>query len=269
MPTAPPENAPSAHRLSVIIPALDEEESIAGTVGGLTDALQAQGLPFEIIVANNGSTDATAEVARRAGAVVVDAPIRGYGAACLAGIDALRDDCTIVLFADGDGADDPQDLAALLKPLLRGQKDMTIGSRAMGAHLNLNEPGALTAPQRFGNRLSCTLIRLFFGVGYTDLGPFRAITRDALDRLRMDDENFGWTVQMQARAARLGLRVADVPVHYRRRVAGQSKVSGNVKGSVLAGTIILRTVGREAKDALVETVSGRKQLPRTNRTPSH
>lgn len=264
MPSAAPPSPSSGHRLSVIIPALDEEASIASTVRGLADGLEPLDIPFEIIVANNGSTDATAEVARAAGAVVVDAPVRGYGAACLAGMNALRDDCTLVLFADGDGADDPQDLSALLQPLLLGRKDLVIGSRAMGEQLRLNEPGALTAPQRFGNRLSCTLIRLLFGVGFTDLGPFRAITRAALDQLRMDDENFGWTVQMQARAARLGLRVTDVPVHYRRRVAGKSKVSGNIKGSVLAGTIILKTVGDEAKNALIETVAGRKQLPQSN-----
>ncbi len=130
----------------------------------------------------------------------------------------------------------------------------------MGEQLRMNEAGALNLPQRFGNQLSCTLIRALFGVTFTDLGPFRAISKAALDRLQMDDQNFGWTVQMQARAAREELRVADIPVHYRRRKAGTSKVSGNLKGSVMAGTIILRTVGSEAASALVQSAS-RRVLP--------
>lgn len=240
--------------VAVVIPALDEEASIGATVRGFRSELDKLGWTHEVIVADNGSTDATAQRATAAGAIVVSAPSKGYGAACLAGVAALRPETDIVVFADGDGADDPEDIGALVGPILRGDRDLVIGSRALGALLHWAEPGALTAAQRFGNQLSCVLIRSLFGVSYTDLGPFRAIRREALDDLAMDDKNFGWTVQMQTRAAAAGLRVRDEPVHYRRRRGGVSKVSGDIKGSVLAGTIILRTVGQEAASHIWRTM---------------
>lgn len=237
--------------VAVIIPALDEEASIGRVVRELLAALDGRALEGEtlrvtVLVGDNGSRDRTAEVAREAGAVVVPAPRRGYGSACLAALAKLPADAELVLFADGDGADDPEDALKLLAPLARGEADLVIGSRALGERLGLVEPGALTRPQRFGNALASTLLRALFGVACTDLGPYRAITVRALATLAMDDPDFGWTVQMQARAAARGLRVHEVPVRYRRRRAGRSKVSGDIRGSVMAGTIILRTLYLEA-----------------------
>jgi glycosyltransferase involved in cell wall biosynthesis len=238
--------------VAVVIPALNEEGCIGPVVRELAEALSAWRHPggepvaHTILVGDNGSTDRTAERAREAGARVVEAPRRGYGSACLAALEALPDAADVVLFADGDGADDPADVAALLEPIAHGEADLVIGSRAMGERLGAVEEGALTTPQRFGNALATSLIQLWWGVQFTDLGPYRAITRPALEALAMDDRDFGWTVQMQARAARQGLRVRDVPVRYRRRRAGTSKVSGNLKGSFLAGVIILRTIAVEA-----------------------
>jgi glycosyltransferase involved in cell wall biosynthesis len=232
--------------VTVIIPALNEEASIGRVVGELREAIEAAGHRCEVIVGDNGSSDATAERARQAGARVAAAPRRGYGSACLAAMALLDPTCEAVLFTDGDGADDPIDAGPLLAPLARDEADLVIGSRALGERLGMAEEGSLTGPQRFGNRLATTLLRWIYGVHFSDLGPFRAIRKDALDAIAMDDPDFGWTVQMQARAARLRLRVRDVAVHYRRRREGTSKVSGNLKGSVMAGSIILRTVATEA-----------------------
>jgi glycosyltransferase involved in cell wall biosynthesis len=190
-----------------------------------------------VVVGDNGSTDSTAEVAARHGATVVVEPRRGYGSACLRALGLLHDLAGdgLVVFMDADGSDDPTELPLVLDPLATGAADVVIGSRVLGH----SEPGALTPVQRFGNTLTCSLIRLFWGVRFTDLGPFRAITKDALDRLEMRDPDFGWTIELQVKAVQRGLRVVEVPVSRRVRRAGESKVSGNLRGSYLAGKRIL------------------------------
>jgi len=215
-----------------IIPAKDEAAAIAEVVAGALPHVD------RVIVVDNGSTDETAEKARAAGAQVIAAPVAGYGRACLAGIAASDED--IIVFLDGDAADDPDDLPALVEPVLSNRADLVIGSRLSGRV----EPGALTLAQRFGNRLACFLMNRIWGAPFTDLGPFRAIRRSKLDRLDLDAKTYGWTVQMQVRALRRGLRVGEVPVHYRRRI-GTSKISGTVKGVFLAGVHILGVIGRE------------------------
>lgn len=222
-------------RFALIIPALNEEAAIGPTLDALRGALLAQ-----LIVVDNGSTDRTAELARSHGAQVVSEPRRGYGSACLAGMAALSPEITVVAFMDGDGSDDPADLPRLLEPIERGEADMVLGSRVLGER----EAGALTPQQRFGNALATFLLRIFHRARYTDLGPFRAIRRDALDRLGMRDLNFGWTIEMQIKAARHGLRVREIPVAYRRRRAGQSKISGTLRGTFSAGAKIIWTIFR-------------------------
>jgi glycosyltransferase involved in cell wall biosynthesis len=221
--------------VALILPARDEEEAMGATLAELAGLDLAQ-----LIVVNNGSRDRTGEVARAGGAQVVEEPAGGYGQACLAGIAALRPEIAIVTFMDADGSDDPRELPELLAPIARGEADLVIGSRERGG----GEPGSLAPAQRWGNRLATTLLRLLFGARYTDLGPFRAIRRDALDRLGMRDRNYGWTVEMQIRAHRKGLRVLEIPARHRRRRAGRSKVSGNLWGSVAAGGKILWTIFR-------------------------
>jgi glycosyltransferase involved in cell wall biosynthesis len=223
-------------RTAIIIPALDEEAAI-----GLVLAEIPRALVEEIIVVDNGSRDRTAEIARSMGATVLHEPERGYGAACLRGIDhASARDYDVLAFLDADHSDHPDELPLILEPIFRGDADLVVGSRLRGHR----EPGALPPHAAFGNWLSTSLIRLFWTTRFTDLGPFRAITATALRQLRMRDRNYGWTVEMQARAARLGLRCVEVPVSYRHRV-GRSKVSGTIKGSVKAGAKILWTIGRE------------------------
>lgn len=224
---------------AIIIPALNEEKSVGGVVSGLANA-EIAGLK-QIIVVDNGSTDETAGIARAASAFVVYEPERGYGAACLAGIAALPADINIVLFADADASDVPQDAARLVAAIARGDAAMVIGSRMLG---NV-EPGAMTWPQRLGNWLAPALIRLIWGVRYTDLGPLRAIRRDALIQLQMEDRDFGWTVEMQVRAAKFGIVSIEIPVGYRQRI-GISKISGTFSGVVRAGTKILYIIAREA-----------------------
>jgi len=222
--------------VAVVIPALDEELSIGEAVR------QARAIPgvYEVVVCDNGSRDDTAARARTAGARVITEPKRGYGRACLAALaDLAARPPHTVLFMDADLADDPADAPALLAPIRSGQADMVIGSRIERA-----EPGALLPQARFGNWLATRLLRMLFGVEYSDLGPFRAIRWQALQMLAMDDEDFGWTVQMQARAARRGLRGTEVPVQYHRRV-GRSKISGTVVGSIRAGTKIISTLMAE------------------------
>ncbi len=223
------------NRYSLIIPALNE----AGAVGELLRQIPRD-LFAQILVVDNGSTDTTAQVAREAGAQVITEPRRGYGRACLAGIAALAPSVTAVVFMDADLSDDPLDLTRLVGRFERDGLDLCIGSRVLGHH----EPGSLTPLQRFGNWLTTTLIRWIWNVSFTDLGPLRVARRSALDRMAMSDPDYGWTVEMQAKAARLGLRMGEIAVHYRRRHAGKSKVSGTLSGSVRAGFKILLTVYR-------------------------
>ena len=223
--------------ISVIIPALDEEEPIAGVV---RECL-ATGLPNEVIVVDNGSTDRTAECAHEAGARVVTAP-RGYGRACAAGVRALSPECEIVVFLDGDGSDVPAFMNQLVDPVARGTYDFVIGSRTRGQR----EPGSMNLQQIFAGRLAGLILRFLYGVLYTDMSPFRAIRRDALERLDMREQTYGWNLEMQMKAARDGLRVLEVPVNHRRRAGGESKVSGTLRGTFLAGSRIVATLVRVA-----------------------
>ena len=220
--------------IKLVIPARNEQDAIGQVVASVAARVDA------VIVADNGSSDGTAKIARDNGAVVVSVPQPGYGRACLAAIKAAGD-FDILVFMDGDASDDPDDLQALLAPILAGHADMVIGSRILGDC----DPGALTPQQRFGNALACRLMHLFWGFRFTDLGPFRAISRSAYDRLNMQAPTFGWTVEMQVRALKRGLRCAEIPVHYRARI-GVSKISGTVKGVILAGGYILGTIFKEA-----------------------
>jgi len=229
------ENQPRP-RVAVIIPALDEEKSIGSVLNAIPRRLVG-----EIIVVDNGSTDRTAEIARHCGARVVSQPERGYGAACLAGIAEISADCEIVAFVDADFSDFPEDLEKILQPLRDNSADLVIGTRTATSESRL----ALTPQQRYGNRLATTLVKLFFGQTYTDLGPFRAIRRDALRRLEMVDRNYGWTIEMQIKAARQNLRIVEVPVRYRIRI-GRSKISGTIKGVILAGAKIIYTIFKYA-----------------------
>ncbi|MEY2576152.1 MAG: hypothetical protein QOF80_1639, partial [Verrucomicrobiota bacterium] len=207
--------------ISIIIPALNEEEPIAAVVR----ACLTTGLPGEVIVVDNGSTDRTAEQARAAGAKVISEPTPGYGRACAAGIRALslpqsRDD--VVVFLDGDGSDCPEFMPQLVEPILRGEQDFMIGSRTRGKR----EPGSMNFQQVFAGRVAGWLLQLLYGVRYTDMCPFRAIRRSALDDLGMKELTYGWNLEMQMRAARARLRILEVPVNHRCRTGGESKVSG-------------------------------------------
>jgi glycosyltransferase involved in cell wall biosynthesis len=221
-------------KLSVVIPALNEEAALPLVLRALWSVLPT--LPaiewWEILVADNGSTDRTAAVARAGGARVVTAPQKGYGAACWAALQALSEETDTVLFIDGDHSDFPEDLPLLMRPVAEGRADLAIGVRVPVGR------GALTLPQRFGNALACSLVRLLYGYRYEDLGPCRVVRRAALDRLQMKDRAFGWTMEMQVKAVRRGLRIAQVPVRYRARL-GVSKISGTIGGSLRAGSAIL------------------------------
>jgi glycosyltransferase involved in cell wall biosynthesis len=220
---------------ALIVPALNEE----AVIGELIDAVP-RSLYSTIIVADNGSTDHTAEIAASRGATIVSEPDRGYGAACLRALRALPPGIDILVFMQADLSEDPADAAKLIAPINAGRADLVIGSRVLGEI----EPGALLPHQRFGNWLATTLIRLLYAHRYTDLGPFRAISRSALQRLDMHERAYGWTVEMQVRAVQLGLRILEVPVNYRRRLAGENKVSGNLTASVRAGARIIWTILR-------------------------
>jgi glycosyltransferase involved in cell wall biosynthesis len=224
--------------IDVLIPAFNEENALPLV---LTD------LPKEwirqVIVCDNGSTDHTAEVAEAAGAIVVSQPERGYGNACLAGMRYLKslpssEQPKIVVFLDGDYSDFPEELPKVVAPILKEGMDMVIGSRWLSGM----EKGAMTLPQQFGNWLAPMLIQWFYGYKFSDLGPFRAIRWEKLLELDMRDRNFGWTVEMQIKAAKLKLKCVEVPVRYRKRAAGHSKVSGTVKGTILASWKIMTTI---------------------------
>lgn len=228
----------SLPKTAVIIPAFNEEQSIGRVIRDISkDVVQW------VIVADNGSTDNTADVARTYGAKVVSEPKRGYGSACLAGIASLPKEAEVVVFVDGDYSDYPGEMGELLTAIQEKKADMVIGSRVLGRC----ERGSLKPQQRLGNWLSTRLIRWMYGFAYTDLGPFRAIRTEALKRLDMQDSNYGWTVEMQVKALQYGLRVMEVPVSYRKRV-GKSKVSGTISGSVGAGAKILWTITRLAME---------------------
>ena len=223
----------------VIIPALNEEKSLPRVLGDLP----AVG---RMIVVDNGSTDCTAEVASVAGAYVVHEPRRGYGAACLRGLAEIERAVAageavprIVVFLDGDYSDYPERLPELVSPIFANEADFVLGSRLLGQR----ESGAMPPQSIWGNRLACFLMRLLFGARYTDLGPFRAIDYPSLKSLRMIDQNFGWTVEMQIKAARAGLRTIEVPVPYRCRI-GESKISGTIAGTIKAGYKILFVIAK-------------------------
>ena len=227
--------ATEAASYALIIPALNEADSIGPLLAQVPIGLFSQ-----IIVVDNGSRDSTAEVARASGADVVWEPRLGYGRACLAGLARVRPGTTGVVFMDADLSDDPADLGPLTAALRSGSWDLVIGSRVLGNR----ESGSLTALQRFGNWLATRLIRCLWGASFTDLGPLRALRMDAIRRLDLRDPSFGWNVEMQAKAARLRLRATEVPVSYRRRRFGKSKISGTLQGSMAAGIQILVTVYR-------------------------
>mgnify|MGYP001814625932 FL=1 len=221
----------------MVIPALDEESALPHVLRDIPRPPVRR-----IVVADNGSTDRTASVAIEHGAEVVQESERGYGAACLKALAHLTDDPPdIVVFLDGDYSDHPTELPSVVQPILFDQAEMVIGSRATG----VAERGALSPQQRVGNAIACSALRLLYGVEYSDLGPFRAIRWDTLQALGMQDRNYGWTVEMQIRAAQHGVRYAEVPVSYRPRI-GVSKVSGTVRGSLSAGAKILWLLGRYA-----------------------
>jgi glycosyltransferase involved in cell wall biosynthesis len=223
--------------ISVIIPALNEEEPIAGVVREVA----ATNVPVEIIVVDNDSTDRTAQRAREAGARVVKAP-RGYGRACGTGVAALRPDCDIVVFLDGDGSDCPEFITQLVGPIAAGTHDFVIGSRTRGQR----EGGSMNFQQLLSGRIAGAVLRWLYGVRYTDMCPFRAIRRDALERLGMREQTYGWNLEMQMKAARAKLRILEIPVNHRRRAGGESKVSGTLRGTFVAGARIIATLVRVA-----------------------
>jgi len=233
-------NLSGAQHVSVIIPALNEEEPIADVVR----ACLTTGLPNELIIVDNGSTDRTAQCAQRAGARVVAEPTPGYGRACAAGVRALSPETNIVVFLDGDGSDCPELMDRLVRPIMNSEYDFVIGSRTRG----LRERGSMNFQQIFAGRAAGFLLGLLYGVRYSDMCPFRAIRRDALDQLGMKEQTYGWNLEMQMRAARAGLRILEVPVNHRCRTGGESKVSGTIRGTFVAGTRILATLVRVASE---------------------
>ncbi len=225
--------------IAVVIPAFNEENAIGRVLKDID-----YNLVKKVVVVDNNSSDKTQEAARLAGAQVITEPFQGYGASCLRGINYLMEQTElpdVIVFLDADYSDYPEEMAALLAPIVEQNMDMVIGSRALGT----KEPGSMTIPQIFGNWLATRLIRLFFKMRFTDLGPFRAIKTDALLGLNMSDKTYGWTVEMQIKAAKQNLKCTEVPVNYKNRV-GKSKISGTVKGTFLAGFKILQTIVKYA-----------------------
>ena len=225
-------------KIDVIIPAYNEEAAIGKVLRAIPKPLVR-----EVIVCNNNSTDNTAKMAAANGAIVVLQPEMGYGNACLKGIDYLMqkpisEQPDIVVFIDADYSDVPEEMPDVVAPIINNNMDMVIGSRALG---NL-EQGSMTFPQRFGNWLATSLIRLIYNYHFTDLGPFRAIRYPSLMAMNMEDKTFGWTVEMQVKAAKMKMNTTEVAVNYRRRAGGKSKVSGTIKGTFLAGYKILWTI---------------------------
>ena len=221
----------------VIIPAFNESRAIGQVLGDIPSRLVD-----EVVVVNNASTDETAAAARAAGATVIDEPRQGYGSACLRGIEyATTRQPDIVVFLDGDYSDHPDEMPRLVEPIVADEADFVVGSRIRGE----SEAGALLPQAQVGNRLACTLMERLWEVAYTDLGPFRAVRFSDLRALDMQDKTFGWTIEMQIKAAEAGLRVREVPVSYRRGI-GPSKITGTLSGTVKASTKILWTIGRMA-----------------------
>jgi glycosyltransferase involved in cell wall biosynthesis len=231
--------SPASTRIVLVMPALDEEQSLPLVLADLAGWRQGpSALLAEVIVVDNGSRDRTSEIAQEAGATLLRQSRRGYGAACQKALEYLRESPPgVVVFMDADRSDDASEVPALLAPIQNDGYDLVIGSRTLGEH----EPGALLPQARFGNWLATGWIRHQYGFRYTDLGPFRAIRWAALERLNMQDQDWGWTLEMQVRALQEGLRVREVPVRYRRRV-GKSKISGTLLGSARAGRKILSTM---------------------------
>ena len=223
--------------ISVIIAALNEEESIAGVIRAVP-----REVADEIIVVDNGSGDRTAEVAAVAGARVIYEPRRGYGRAFRTGLRSLSPDCQIVVFLDGDGSDYPELMNLLVEPIIDGRYDFVIGSRTAGRR----EPGSINFHQVFAGYMIGFFLRVLYGVRSTDMGPFRAIRRQTLEALGMREETYGWPLEMQMRAARAKVRMLEVPVDYRRRAGGRSKIAGTMRGSILAASRILVTFARLA-----------------------
>lgn len=223
------------HKTVVIIPAFNEENAVGKVISEIPEQLVN-----EILVVNNNSTDATSERAKKAGATVIEERSQGYGNACLKGIEYYRnkkEKPDIVVFLDADYSDYPAEMEKLVQPIKDGSMDLVVGSRALGGR----QKGSMTRPQIIGNWLATRLLKLFYGVRFTDLGPFRAISWKALMDIDMKDKTYGWTVEMQLKAAKKGLNTCEVPVNYRPRV-GFSKISGTIKGSVMAGYKILVTI---------------------------
>ncbi len=217
--------------IKVIIPAFNEESSIAKVIEEIPDIVD------EIIVVNNNSTDTTAEVAKKAGATVLSEEKKGYGYACLKGLQYITSQPikpNIVVFLDGDYSDHPQELINIIKPVLEQKMDLVIGARAK----ELRENGSMTPQQLFGNWLATSLMKLLFNANFTDLGPFRAIKYEKLLALQMEDKTYGWTVEMQLKALKYKLSYCEVPVHYKKRI-GTSKISGTIKGTIMAGVKII------------------------------
>jgi glycosyltransferase involved in cell wall biosynthesis len=221
----------------VVIPALNEAEAIGDVVRSIP------ALVDRVMVVDNGSNDGTAERAREAGAIVVNQPVHGYGRACRAGTNAaLKAGADVIVFIDGDGSDCPEFMEALVKPILRDEYDFVIGSRVRGER----EPGSLTFPQVFAGRLAGWMLGVCYGVKFTDMSPFRAIRRPVLEALPMKEETYGWNLEMQMLVARAKVRILEIPVNHRRRQGGVSKVSGTIRGTLLAGTRIVSTFVRIA-----------------------
>lgn len=223
--------------VSVIIAALNEEDAIGQVISAVP-----RHIADEILVVDNGSTDRTAEVARSVGARVIHEPRRGYGRAYRAGLRAISPNCEIVVFLDGDGSDYPEMMDRLVQPIIEGTHDFVIGSRTRGRR----ERGSMNLHQVFAGYAIGLFLGMLYGVRSTDMGPFRAIRRDALERLGMREETYGWPLEMQMRAGRARLRTLEVPVDYRRRAGGHSKIAGTIRGSILAATRILATLVRIA-----------------------